>query len=119
MRQAFARHYRSGEAVQRISVQGSRLVRELADGRLLRESVRLRQPVLIVWGRHDRLVPLSDGERLLRAVPHARMEVIERCGHCPQLERPDRFLRIVEPFLRARAGRAAAAGPPDAAALPA
>lgn len=119
-RRAFARHYRRGDDVRRIAAQGTRLVQDLSDGRLIRDSVRLRQPVLVVWGRYDRLVPIADGERLLRAVPHARMQVIEQCGHCPQLEQPDRFLTAVEPFLRALNGARAMAQPQDdAEALPA
>lgn len=102
VRDGFAAHYRGAEDIRRLTVQGARLVRCLGDGRLLRESVRLRQPLLVVWGRHDRLVPVGDGERIARTVPGCRLHVVEDCGHCPQLERPDRFLAAVEPFLRAR-----------------
>jgi pimeloyl-ACP methyl ester carboxylesterase len=61
----------------------------------------LVQPTLLVWGRQDRLVGLSRSRQLLREVPHARLEVIDRCGHLPMLERPEEFNRIVGEFLRA------------------
>ena len=61
---------------------------------------RVTQPALIVWGREDRLVPLKRSERLLRRMPHARLQVLERCGHLPMLEQPSAFNRAVEGFLR-------------------
>lgn len=37
----------------------------------------LRLPVLLLWGQHDRIVPLSQGTRLEAAIPGSRLEVIE------------------------------------------
>jgi len=44
------------------------------------------QPTLLLWGREDRVTPLSVGERLARQVPHARLVVYPRCGHFPMIE---------------------------------
>ncbi len=60
----------------------------------------ITQPTLLVWGRNDRLVALSGSRRLTRAVPHARLAVLERCGHLPMLEQPEQFNRLVADFLR-------------------
>jgi alpha-beta hydrolase superfamily lysophospholipase len=38
-----------------------------------RQAVDVRQPVLLVYGDRDRLVPLEQGERLARAIPHAEL----------------------------------------------
>jgi pimeloyl-ACP methyl ester carboxylesterase len=62
---------------------------------------QLAQPTLLVWGRADRLVAFSGSRRLLREVPHARLAVLERCGHLPMLEQPEPFNRAVADFLRA------------------
>lgn len=61
---------------------------------------RVTQPVLLLWGREDRLVPVRRGDRLLRRLPHARLHVIERCGHLPMLEQPAAFNRAMRGFLR-------------------
>jgi pimeloyl-ACP methyl ester carboxylesterase len=61
---------------------------------------RVTQPVLVVWGREDRLVPLARSERLLRRLPQARLHVLEQCGHLPMLEQPAAFNRAAEGFLR-------------------
>jgi pimeloyl-ACP methyl ester carboxylesterase len=60
----------------------------------------IRQPVLLVWGRNDRMVALSGSRRLTQAVPHARLAVLENCGHIPMLEQPEQFNRLVADFLR-------------------
>jgi pimeloyl-ACP methyl ester carboxylesterase len=61
---------------------------------------RVTQPVLVLWGREDRLVPLARSQRLLRRLPQARLHVLEQCGHLPMLEQPAAFNRAVEGFLR-------------------
>lgn len=55
--------------------------------------------VLVVTGDTDRIVPAWNAERLAQAIPGARFEVVKRCGHLPQEERPEEFLSIVERFL--------------------
>jgi pimeloyl-ACP methyl ester carboxylesterase len=60
---------------------------------------RLRLPVLLLWGRQDRIVPLSQGERLEQAISSARLEVIEECGHNPQEERPAETVEIIDRFV--------------------
>jgi len=57
-------------------------------------------PTLLLWGRHDWVVPLEVAERLLKALPKARLEVIEDCGHVPSEELPKKSLEIVLKFLR-------------------
>ena len=59
----------------------------------------LRTPVLAIWGRDDRLFHPRRAGALQRLVPHARVEVFERCGHCPQIEAPARFAETVAEFL--------------------
>ena len=58
-------------------------------------------PTLIVWGRNDRVVPIPAAFSYKRRIgDNAELEIFDRCGHVPQMERPVRFNRIVERFLR-------------------
>jgi pimeloyl-ACP methyl ester carboxylesterase len=57
-------------------------------------------PSLLLWGRDDPVVPLSVGQRLARALPNARLHVLERCGHLAQEERPAESFAVLERFLR-------------------
>ncbi len=56
-------------------------------------------PTLIVWGFNDRIVPVQAALSYKRRVPNSRLEIFERTGHLPQLERPARFNAVVDEFL--------------------
>ena len=63
-----------------------------------------RARTLLVWGEEDPVFPLEIGQRLARRLG-ARLEVISRARHAPQLEHPSRFYRLVRSFLaRERSG---------------
>jgi 4,5:9,10-diseco-3-hydroxy-5,9,17-trioxoandrosta-1(10),2-diene-4-oate hydrolase len=59
----------------------------------------IKAPTLIIWGRHDALLPVSDAATAQRLLPHARVVIWEDCGHVPQLEYPERFAALVGDFL--------------------
>ena len=40
------------------------------------------------------------GEQYCRLLPNATLRVLERCGHMPPVEQPDRFAELVLDFLR-------------------
>lgn len=42
---------------------------------------QLRMPVLLVWGREDRITPLSLGQRMHTLVPQSQLTVLDGCGH--------------------------------------
>jgi pimeloyl-ACP methyl ester carboxylesterase len=46
------------------------------------------------------MVPVGHGQALVDAVPGASLEILEACGHCPQIERPDLLLPLLNSFLR-------------------
>jgi pimeloyl-ACP methyl ester carboxylesterase len=56
-------------------------------------------PTLIVWGRNDRIVPPADAQGYAKHLSNSRVVIFDQCGHCPQLERPLRFNRLLEEFL--------------------
>jgi pimeloyl-ACP methyl ester carboxylesterase len=50
---------------------------------------RIACPTLVLCGRQDALTPLARHEEIAAAVPRARLEVIDDCGHLSTLEQPD------------------------------
>lgn len=56
-------------------------------------------PVLIMWGRGDRIIPVAHGEHAHEAIPGSRLEIFDEAGHMPQLEAPGRFVAVLERFL--------------------
>ena len=61
---------------------------------------RVDVPVKIVWGENDRILPVAYASEFQRLMPRASVEVVARCGHLPQAERPDVFCEIVFEFAR-------------------
>jgi hypothetical protein len=66
---------------------------------LRRELPKVRAETLVVWGAHDTLTPVRTGRVLVLKLPLARLAVIERAGHEPMLDAPERFRAALEPFL--------------------
>jgi pimeloyl-ACP methyl ester carboxylesterase len=66
---------------------------------LAQQYPRIDVPTLIVWGRHDTIVPIAVGERLQAAIPGAQLEIIEESGHAPQEERPQPLTRLLRSFV--------------------
>jgi len=71
------------------------------DGMLWREAHRLRQRVLLVWGREDRVNPLDGALVALKLIKRAQLHVFGGCGHWAQLEKFEEFNRLVTDFLEA------------------
>jgi pimeloyl-ACP methyl ester carboxylesterase len=57
-------------------------------------------PLLIVWGRRDRVIPVEHGEHAHELVPGSRLEVFERAGHFPHLDEPKQFAKLLEQWIR-------------------
>jgi pimeloyl-ACP methyl ester carboxylesterase len=41
----------------------------------------LKMPVLLLWGREDKIVPLSQGETMHAMLPQSELDVLPGCGH--------------------------------------
>jgi pimeloyl-ACP methyl ester carboxylesterase len=59
----------------------------------------LHTPTLVMWGREDKLLPLERGRHFAALIPGARLEIIDRCGHAPSMERPHAYLAALGTFL--------------------
>lgn len=69
------------------------------EGMLWREAHRLRQRVLLIWGREDRVNPLDGALVAVKTIPRAQLHVFGGCGHWAQLEKFDEFNRLALDFL--------------------
>lgn len=58
-------------------------------------------PVMIIWGRQDRMIPVAHAYSAWRWLgKRARLHVLDRCGHWPPFEQPGEFNRLVLDFVR-------------------
>ncbi len=60
---------------------------------------RIDVPTLLIWGDHDRMIPVAHGQAYRDLIPGAKLVVVPKCGHVPQIEQPDRFAAEIEAFL--------------------
>ena len=72
--------------------------RDLLDFRLH----NISQPMLVVWGSKDELIPLASGETIHRSVPQSVLDIIEGCGHLAPAECAKPVLEGTVEFLRAQ-----------------
>jgi pimeloyl-ACP methyl ester carboxylesterase len=68
-------------------------------GTLLEDSAAIAVPKLMIWGRHDGLVPSEHARAFERVHPDARVHVLEDCGHYPQIEFPARFNALLRDWI--------------------
>ena len=93
---AFTQHFGSQRDVVRLLGTGRSLLPELKAPFNFRA---IDCPVLLVWGERDRMVASSGAERDRRRHPrHDRSSCSQRCGHCPQIEEPDRLAELLAAF---------------------
>jgi len=59
----------------------------------------IKQETVIIWGRNDSWIPLKYGCRFNQDIQRSTLFVIPQCGHMPQVEKPDEFVRILYHFL--------------------
>ncbi len=60
----------------------------------------LNAPTLIVAGRQDGLIPVSESEAMAQTIPDSRLRILEEAGHLVPLEEPAEFQNILDQFLR-------------------
>lgn len=73
--------------------------KESAYGPHIRNLSSIQKPTLVIWGRDDRLVPVTHAEVAAKGLPHAQLQIFEHCGHTPRLEYAAEFNRLVLEFL--------------------
>src|SRR5207248_10154511 len=64
-----------------------------------RPSHPLGFPVLVAWGKHDRLFPVYQAYRAAALLGANDVAVFNQSGHLPHLEEPDLFLARLRQFL--------------------
>jgi 4,5:9,10-diseco-3-hydroxy-5,9,17-trioxoandrosta-1(10),2-diene-4-oate hydrolase len=60
----------------------------------------LVNPVLVVWGEQDDMLPVSQAQVVKDKAPHARVEIFENCKHDPMIIYPQKFNQMILEFLK-------------------
>lgn len=56
-------------------------------------------PTMILWGKDDKMLPVSSAYQFQQAIPGAKAYLFKECGHMPQIEKAGQFNRLVLNFL--------------------
>lgn len=56
-------------------------------------------PVLAIWGWEDGIVSPLNALRLQQLVPQTQVQILDDCGHAPQLEVPDQVANLVRTWM--------------------
>jgi pimeloyl-ACP methyl ester carboxylesterase len=93
---AFSSHHETRAVVAGLLESGRQMLPELATAPF--DLAGIDCPVLLVWGTRDRMVPHTGARIALDQLPTTHVELIEGCGHHPQLEATARLLELLLPF---------------------
>lgn len=83
----------------------SRTLRSVVDWRgqvvtmLDRTYLAQAMAVMLVWGAHDAVIPVSHGYLAHHAMAGSRLEVFEEAGHFPHHQDPQRFAEVLTSFI--------------------
>ena len=66
-------------------------------------------PLLLIWGRHDRLALIEGAQLVIDALPDTRLITLD-AGHCPQVEVPADIADLIADFAAAPAEVVATSG---------
>jgi pimeloyl-ACP methyl ester carboxylesterase len=71
------------------------LLKNLVRGDGLTGLDRVTVPVHLVWGRHDKVLPISHAEYFRRHLPHATWQELDHSGHVPFPDEPEAILQAI------------------------
>ncbi|MBY6035021.1 alpha/beta hydrolase [Fictibacillus nanhaiensis] len=64
----------------------------------------IKQPILMLWGKEDKVMPVKTGYRLKHDLPHAELIVYEKCGHLLMEEKPQEISAEIISFIEKSEG---------------
>lgn len=99
------------EIVQRLSERKSRaaithVVRAVVDwrGQVVTMADRAyltdAMPMCVIWGTEDAVIPVKHARLAAEIAPGASVEVIPNAGHFPHKDHPQRFVKLINDFIR-------------------
>ncbi|MBI2430688.1 MAG: alpha/beta hydrolase [Candidatus Levybacteria bacterium] len=81
-------YYRAGPLKQ--------VFKNIISEQLIEYVKNLQVPVILVWGREDRITPCSDVEKIKRLIPGARSVIIPNTGHKLPYLNPGKFFEAIQ-----------------------
>lgn len=75
------------------------MLRKIGGVSTLPELARIRQPVLVLHGERDRVLPVEGSMEIASLLPEGRFELLSDQGHSVHIENPERFVELAHRYL--------------------
>ena len=92
--------YRTVTKMENWDVALMKFISDYNQNTLPKPMSEIKNPILIIWGAHDKIIPLQTGEALRDSIPDASWTVLTDAGHLPMEERSSAFNERVIEFLQ-------------------
>lgn len=60
---------------------------------------KIQTPTLIIWGKEDKITPVSDGRLMNRLIKNSKFFLIENARHSPQFINPEKVAEIIYEYI--------------------
>lgn len=60
---------------------------------------KMSLPTCLIWGKNDTVTPPDVAEEFHKLLPNSELHWIDKCGHAPMMESPEKFNELLEPWL--------------------
>lgn len=67
---------------------------------LAKEISNINVPTLLIWGLNDTITPPLVGHEFQKRIQYSELRFIDKCGHAPMMEHPEKFNKIFSDFLK-------------------
>ncbi len=61
---------------------------------------QMKMPTCLIWGKNDTITPPDVAEEFHRLMSNSSLFWIDKCGHAPMMEHPQRFNEILEGWMK-------------------
>ena len=61
---------------------------------------KIKQKTCIIWGENDKITPPDVGHEFHSEIPNSDIFWIDKCGHAPMIEQPNKFNKILVEWLK-------------------
>ena len=67
-----------------------------------KELPKMKTPTAIIWGKQDTVTPPNVAEEFHELLPNSDLFWIDKCGHAPMMEHPNKFNAILQKWLNSK-----------------
>jgi pimeloyl-ACP methyl ester carboxylesterase len=69
---------------------------------MAKEIPKIDVPTLLIWGLNDTITPPTVAHEFDKLLPNSELRFLDKCGHAPMMEHPEKFNRLLRQFLEAK-----------------